>query len=292
MLRISFILIAVFLLNAANSLAQTKNTSDPAKKKNQTTGFYGKRFVLQLGAGFHHNSVLKLASSYERGFREKHPELNKSIGTDQFNYSFYANAGVVLKEHLILSVDVKYYSGNIVLDDYGYSEFYDNNTGNYTLTLGRTTRVKYNTIGIMPRIEFGSGGSNSPVGLHNVLGLGIELSKAKSGNYDAIVSNPYDNYPDYTIKNSKFDFTTESAISLTVLYGLEYRLPISKNIAWNFGGYVHLNLPVQIAIESEFNGYYGSSYYGTDWDAEMKLRLAKNRFQNIFSLRTGLVIML
>lgn len=287
-----FFSILLTLLISAGSFAQTTKTSPPATKKNLPTGFYGKRFVLQLGAGLHHNSVLKLASSYERNFRDQHPELNKSIGTDQFNYSFYANAGVVLKEHLILSVDVKYYSGNIVLDDYGYNEFYNENTGNYTITLGRTTRVKYNTIGIMPRIEFGSSGSNSPIGLHNILGLGIELSKAKSGNYDAIVHNPYDGSPDYIIKNSKFDFTTESAISLTVLYGLEYRLPISKNIAWNFGGYVHLNLPVQIAIESELNGYYGSSYYGTDWDAEMKLRLSKNRLQNLFSVRTGLVIML
>lgn len=285
------IIFLVSLFSVMQAHAQSES-GKPTQKKNKDIGFYGKRFVLQLGAGFHHNSILKLASSYERNFRDRYPELNKSGGTDQFNYSFYANAGVVLKKRLVLSVDVKYYSGNIVLDDYGYNEYYDEFSGTSNVVLGRTARVKYNTIGIMPRIEFGSKGSNSPIGLNNILGVGIELSKAKSGSYDAVINNPYDGYPDIIAKNSKFDFTTESAISLTLLYGMEYRLPISKNIAWNFGGYVHLNLPVQIAIESELNGYYGSSYYQTNWDAEMKLRLSKNRFQNIFSLRTGLVIML
>lgn len=285
------IIFLVSLFSVIHAHAQSES-GKPTQKKKEELGFYGKRFVLQLGAGFHHNSILKLASSYERNFRDQYPELNKSAGTDQFNYSFYANAGVVLKKRLVLSVDVKYYYGNIVLDDYGYNTFYDEFSGGSNIVLGRTARVNYNTIGIMPRIEFGSKGSNSPIGLNNILGIGIELSKAKSGSYDAIINNPYDGYPDIITNNSKFDFTTESAISLTLLYGLEYRLPISKNFAWNFGGYVHLNLPVQIAIESELNGYYGSSYYQTDWDAEMKLRLSKNRLQNIFSLRTGLVIML
>lgn len=290
MLRIVSLILTVSLISAA-SFAQTTK-SDAAKKKSQLTGFYGKRFVLQLGAGFHHNSVLKLASSYERNFKSDYPKLSQSAGSDQFNYSFYGNAGIVLKEHLTLSLDVKYYFGNIILNNYGYNTYYDQFTGYSNTVSGKTARVKYNTIGIMPRIEIGSRGSNSPVGLTHILGFGVELSKAKSGNYDAIINDNDYYYSDSLDKNSRFDFTTESAFNLTLLYGLEYRLPISKNIAWNFGGYVHLNLPVQIAIESELNGYYGFSYYETDWDAELKLRLSQNRFQNLFSLRTGVVIML
>lgn len=289
MLRIIILFLTVSCIGSAKLAAQT---NPETKKKNSGVGFYGNRFVLQLGAGLHHNSILKLASSYERNFKDRHPELHQSVGTDQFNYSFYGNAGIVLKEHLTLSLDVKYYFGNIVLDNYGYNTNYDQHTGNSNIVLGKTARVKYNTIGIMPRIEIGSKGSNSPIGLNHVLGFGVELSKAKSGNYDAIIDETYGTYSDSIIKNSRIDFTTESAISLTVLYGVEYRLPISKNIAWNFGGYAHLNLPFQIVIESEFNGYYGPSYYETNWDAELKLRLSKNRLQNLFSVRTGLVIML
>lgn len=289
MLRIIILFLTVNCISSAKLAAQT---NPETKKKNSGVGFYGNRFVLQLGVGLHHNSILKLASSYERNFKDQYPGLHKSGGTDQFNYSFYGNAGIVLKEHLTLSLDVKYYFGNIVLDNYGYNSYYDPFSGNGNMVPGKTGRVKYNTIGIMPRIEIGSKGSNSPIGLNHVLGFGVELSKAKSGNYDAVINDPYNIYFDSIAKNSRFDFTTESAISLTVLYGLEYRLPISKNIAWNFGGYAHLNLPVQIVIESEFNGYYGTSYYQTNWDAELKLRLSKNRLQNLFSVRTGLVIML
>lgn len=288
MLRIIILFLTISCIGSVKLGAQTNSET---RKKSSSVGFYGNRFVLQLGAGLHHNTILKLASSYERNFKDQYPELYRSGGTDQFNYSFYGNAGIVLKEHLTLSLDVKYYFGNIVLNSYGYNTYYDQFTGYSNTIPGKTARVKYNTIGIMPRIEIGSKGSNSPIGLNHVLGIGIEMSKAKSGNYDAVINDGY-LYSDSIAKNSRFDFTTESAFNLTVLYGLEYRLPISKNIAWNFGGYVHLNLPVQIVIESEFNGYYGFSYYETNWDAELKLRLSTNRFQNMFSLRTGLVIML
>ena len=293
MLKALFILLAVTFIGSANSFGQTKENSG---KKNQAVGFYGKRFTLQLGAGVHHNTILKMASSKERSLRTEnyYRKYNDQIKSDQFNYSLYANMGVVLKERLALSVDFNYYYGNIFLLDIG-KKTYTDEFGNYFTTPGFDSRVKYNTMRIMPRIEIGSGGSNMPVGLVNVLGIGVEISKLKSGNYKSITSyNDYIYYPDsLQITDRTFTFKDESAFNLTLMYGLEYRLPISKNIAWNFGGYVHVNSPIQELISDNIFGVnYGGYNLYTDYEEEYKLQMSRYRLQNLFSLRTGIVIML
>lgn len=292
MLRIIFILIAVSI-GSANSFSQTKETADASKKKNQTTGFYGKRFTLQLGAGIHHNTILKVTSSQERELRNQayYNKYRDQISSDQFNYSFYGNLGIVLKERTALSVDFNYYMGNVFLQNVGKKQIYDEWGYTYYSTPGYDSRVKYTTLRIMPRIEIGSAGSNMPTGLVNVLGLGVELSKLKSGTYKSITGYDDFSYTNDTVmisdQNLKFD--DEFALNLTLLYGLEYRLPISKNIAWNFGGYVHLNIPVQeVLSEGILDIYTGQN----DYEEEHKLQVSRYRFQNFFSLRTGLVIML
>ena len=294
MLRILFILLAVSFIGTANSIAQT-GTSDPvSKKKNKTTGFYGKRFVMQLGASVHHNSILKLVSYPERTLRTTayYSNYRKQIKNDNFNYSFYGNLGIVLKERTALSLDFNYYSGNIFVQTVNQKTTYDGYY--YTSSGGYDARVKYTTLRIMPRIEIGSKGSNMPTGLVNVLGLGVELSKLKSGNYKAISSYEYYQYSDYesdsvSISNQNLKFNDEFAINLTLMYGLEYRLALSKNIALNFGGYVHINIPVQVALD-DFIGTIDLGY--GDYDEEYRIQLSKYRFQNLFSFRTGLVIML
>lgn len=146
---------------------------------------------------------------------------------------------------------------------------------------------------IMPRIEINANRSGSQIGLVNVLGVGVELSKAKSGIYDVMNHNEYD----YTtgminkqIMRENLTFSDDFAINITFMYGLEYRLPITKNIAWNFGGYAHINSPLT-GIFKDFSTY--SYLYGSNnWEEEIRYRLVKNRLQNLFSIRTGLVIML
>ena len=169
------------LFISVNSFSQVKKTELPAKKKNYGTGFYGKRFTLQLGAGIHHNTILKVISSQERELRNQayYNKYRDQISSDQFNYSFYGNLGIVLKERTALSIDFNYYMGNVFLQNVGKKQIYDEWGYTYYSTPGYDSRVKYTTLRIMPRIEIGSAGSNMPTGLVNVLGVGVELSKLK-----------------------------------------------------------------------------------------------------------------
>lgn len=291
---ISFLFI-LSLTGASVAFGQTSSTG--TKKKNPEVGFYGKRFFMQLGTGFHHNSLLKLASSKERDLRTDpyYSNYKSQIKSDQFNYGFYGSLGVVLKDRVSFALDFNYYFGNIFLKNIGSQNYYDQN-GNYYFAIGYDARVKYTTFRIMPRIEIAAHGSNAPVGLVHVLGIGLELSKLKSGDYNSITAYSDQSYVPGgpVIKERNLQLPEEKVFNLTFMYGMEYRLPISKNFAWNFGGYVHLNLPVQILIdESPLGGSsYNGSYYGNDYEREYKLQLSRYRLQNLFSVRTGLVIML
>lgn len=278
------IILLVSFFSIFHSSAQSESR-ELHKKKNASVGFYGHRFMIQFGAGIHHNSLLKLMQE-EKNYRNWYTELHKSGGSDQINYSFYGNLGIQLKEKLAFSVDFNYYFGNIVIEDYGYKPSYSGDP-----TQGKTARIDYTTIRIMPRLEFGSRGSNSPVGLSHIIGLGIELSKSKSRKYDAIVSDTTDDYIHYTygsfMENTDISFTNKPAYNLTLLYGMEYRFPLSKNLAINIGGYFHLNLPLSLLKELDFS----YSQYNSK-DQVFKNNLSINRTWNLFSIRTGLVIML
>lgn len=291
MFKAFLFLLAVAFLSSASVFGQTRSSA--VKKKNEAVGFYGKRFFLQLGGGGHHNTLLKIASNQEKKLRDQSYYISYRNNTtkDQFNYSLYGNMGVVLKERFALGIDVNYYFGDIFLQNIGRKDYYDQ-MGYYVYVPGFDSRVKYNTLRIMPRIEIGSANSNMPVGLVNVLGLGIELSKLKSGTYKSI--NAIDNsYQGDTIlvTDRAFKFKDDAAFNLTLMYGLEYRMAISKNIAWNFGGYVHLNIPIQEVISENLIGISSGYNYG-DYHSEYKLQMSRYRVQNLFSLRTGLVIML
>lgn len=254
-------------------------------------GFYGKRFTFQLGAGAHHNTLLKLASRSERSFlkNDYYRNYRKQTGTNSFNYSFYTNMGVVLKEGLTFSLDFQYYCGKIFFRDLG-SEYHDSPYpgGGYYYTSKYDCLVNYNTIRFMPRIEISSKNSNAPAGLTHILGIGVEVSQLRSGNYTCIDAN-YNGTPfspdSILITTDYIRLGTENAFNVTLMYGMEYRIPLSRSFAWNFGGYLHANLPAL------FPSYMDDSPYFTS-ERDQHRKLALHRFQNLFSLRTGLVIML
>lgn len=279
------IIFFVLLLSAFHLRAQSES-GNTDKKKNALVGFYGNRFMFQFGAGIHHNSLLKLLIQEEKNYRDWYTELHNSGGSDQVNYSFYGSLGIQLEERVAFSFDFNYYYGNMVIEDYGYSPSYSGNPAQ-----GKTARIDYKTIRFMPRLEFGSRGSNSPAGLSHIVGIGIELSKGQSKKYDAIISDTTDDYIHYTYgsfqESTAISFTNKPAYNLTLLYGMEYRFPLSRNFALNLGGYFNLNIPLSMLEQLDFSY---SSYDSKD--LEFKRDLSINRMWNLFSVRTGLIVML
>ncbi|AEA44867.1 hypothetical protein [Fluviicola taffensis] len=294
MYKLTIHLLWIILVSSSYSFSQTNNEVGRPKKNKQAIGFYGNRFFIQLGGGIHHNSILKIISRNERHYRQYYYQyLGGSKNADQFNYSVYGNLGVQLNPNIALTVDFNYYFGNMFIDNYGYREVYNENTSSMEITLGRTARINYRTIRIMPKIELGLHGSNSPIGLVNVIGLGVELSTGVSKNYDAFINDEY-NYLEQTTTgtyapNTPFSFSRKPGINITALYGLEYRYPLTKSIALNFGGYLTLNIPVQAWLTDA--DIFGKIDMKTDsWKFSRQLSIY--RFQNLASFRVGVMFML
>lgn len=298
MFKIKYLLTVLVLSISAMTIGQTKSKTT-VKNTNASAGFYGKRFTLQFGGGMHHNSFLKLASKHEKNYRNYYyNRLKNSKSADQFNYSLYATAGFVLKDKIVLSADFNYYFGNMFIENYEQIEPYDDNSGTATSLYGKTARINYHTIRIMPRIEISSDGSNSPAGFTNIIGLGLEVSKGKSGKYDTFLNDEY--YPYYydngfgTITgsyapNTEIRLPKKAAFNIVLMYGLEYRWPLSKSIAINLGGYAHVNLPVEAwANDADIFGLINVNT--EDW--EFRRQLSLYRAQNLFSIRTGIMFML
>ena len=255
-------------------------SSQITPEKDELTGFYGKRFQFSLGTGGNVNLFSYLVNKSERSFRktDNYTELYKKSSKGLFNYSFHATLGYQITERLGLSVDFNYLHGNAL-------SFRNSNAKSPSTY---DVRFEYESFRFMPRLEISSRNSNSPSGLTYILGLGIEFNRGISKTYAMNKYKPtFTNYGYYTYTKSfeyaHLYFNKKPQIGIGGLFGVEYRIPIAKWAAINLGAYTHLTLAPHLIFSSiEYEG-----------DDEKRTRLmAKSRFQNLFSLRTGLVILL
>lgn len=237
-------------------------------------GFYGKRFQITIGTGGNVNVFKRLVNKSERTFREseKYAPLREKSSGGIFNYSFHAAIGYAVGKRVTLSLDLNYMNSN-ALSLYSYSKY-----AYYAYAM----RFKFQSYRLMPRIEISSKNSNSPIGFTHILGLGFEINLATSGNYPAYYY-PINNNTSYIFTDKKIEFSNKPQSTVTMLYGIEYRIPIAKWVAINLGGYFHLNLDPNIFSR---NKEYENFYEKTD------RLMSKSRFQNLFSCRAGLMFMI
>ncbi|AEA44866.1 hypothetical protein [Fluviicola taffensis] len=240
----------------------------------QDLSFYNKRFQLTLGAGGNFNLVSYLSDGNERSFRSYHrgTEFYKKSSKGLFNYSFHATVGYSLTKKLGLSIDFNYLHGSALsLRAYNvkYTQSYD-------------VRFEYRSYRIMPRVEFSAkNNSNAPVGLTYIVGLGIEFTVGISKNYP---SNYYTyNTYEKVFKYQKISFSRSPKLAMTSLLGAEYRIPITRWMAINLGGYFHLNLNPSLII---FNSEYSSP------DDRNERKILQSRLSNLFSCRAGVMFMI
>lgn len=258
---------AIFILALALSLATHSMAQKP--------GFYGNRLTFQLGFGGNHNSIRYLFDSDERTLRQANYSYDEKpyVRSNQFNYLFYGNIGYTIWNRAALSLDFQYYFGKIFIRnlDLGY-----NNSPYVNLV---DTQLSYRSFRVMPRLEIAAAGANAPIGLFHIFGLGIEVTQMADKDY--WVFNVNDN------GTAPFQATISKPtnnITLTLMYGLEYRYPLTKNIGLSVGSYVHTNNTFGILFE-DISGNYG--YYNSN-SGNIKDKLRNARMYNLFSARAGI----
>lgn len=244
----------------------------------QKPGFYGKRFILQVGLTGHHNTIRNLTFNAERNLREStQPYKTKEyLNQYQFSGGFYGNFGYQIKKRFALSLDFQYYKSNkyveyitIPIDDYNYNSY--------------EGQIKYSVLRIMPRIELASAGSIAPTGLVHLFGFGVEIINPNTKNQKLYNLATPDSMPE------KVDLPHMSkSYSLVLMYGLEYRHALSKNVSLNFGAFAHLNIPFIGVGETITNSYVNYNNY----NYQIGSKIQESRLANVFSVRTGIVFTL
>lgn len=240
----------------------------------QTEDVYGKRFQLTFGAGGNINAFSRLVNGHERRFRksDKYSELRQKTPNGLFNYSFHATVGYSMKERSVLSLDLNYLNSNALML-YSYSKYAN----------AYEFRFNFQSFRFMPRIEINTINSTSSSGFIHIIGVGVEFNLATSKNYHYHFYPIQNNSTVKVLKYEKVHFSMIPQITISLLYGTEYRIPLSAWAALNFGGYFNFNF----APDFMFN----SREY-EDFSMKTDRLMSKSRFQNLFNLRTGLIIML
>lgn len=244
----------------------------------QNTGFYGKRFILQVGLTGHHNTIRNLAFKEENDLKNSTDQYKTKEYTlpYQFSGGFYGSFGYQIKKRFALGLDFQYYLSNKYIS-YISVPIDDWNSYNYE------GQVKYSAIRIMPRIEVSSAGALAPIGLVHIFAIGAEITKANTRNLSLYEANTSNNPP---VRVELGDI--KSRVSLVLLYGLEYRHPFTKNISLNLGAYVHLNGALMGVGDVIGNNYYNYETY----QYRIGSRIQESRLANVFSMRAGVLFSL
>lgn len=235
----------------------------------QNTGFYGKRFFLQLGGTGHHNTIRNLAFYEERQLKDATYQYMSKENVKQYQVSggVYGLVGYQLKKRFAISLDFQYYFSNKLIRDIDTTQ--NSNYGNFE------GQFKYTALRIMPRIEIASSGALAPIGLVHVFGIGAEILNTNGKEVYLFNNNDYTKAPIKTNFNH-----IDKHISLVLLYGLEYRHPFTKNMGISLGGYAHLNASIS---------HVGEFFFGTSSSNDfISGRIQESRIANVFSMRIGM----
>jgi len=139
------------------------------------------------------------------------------------------------------------------------------------------------TMTFMPKIEFTTNSSIISVGLHSSFGIGYSLTSVKERPY---LSKPVDLFDDtYAVYDQNKVFNQKDNYhSLTIMYGLTARIPVTKNLLFQCGVRYSLNLNVNVIPDGMFNNTTGPTFGYYTSKQEIATHIAQHR---ALSLVTG-----
>jgi len=218
------------------SLIAFCSTTAIAQKDN---GFFGKKAFLEvqtLGNVPLFYNILNLGNGYQADGTITNPQLLAK--NDKFNYGFRVCAGYAVKRNLAISFEFGQDLASVYPDPYGNVNW--NNNSYYEVT---HEMVDIKTTVIMPKFEFSTSNALSPMGLSHQIGLGVSFSNAIEKDYVYGITDNYFNsttvYENYSDKNIYVDPINfqeiETVKKYVLMYALNMRTPITKNLMINYG---------------------------------------------------------
>lgn len=202
----------------------------------QTTGFFGKKNLLEIGGTIQNPMLYNFYASrnYPKPYIEKDGKLES--GTPKINYGFRLSYGKMIKRNLAVYLETGLNYFSVVPDpyfDYGTIQ----TESNFTLVQGEMLDVR--SFSIIPKIELSSADGLLPIGITNQFGLGVNFYKTLEREYigsadsiDQIVGFPI---PVDVTSSNYYDYSNQAIKGYTLLYKLTMRIPINDRFFYHLG---------------------------------------------------------
>ncbi|MFN5148472.1 MAG: hypothetical protein ACK457_13245 [Flavobacteriia bacterium] len=209
-------------------------------------GFYGKKFFIQPEFLFNNPLFYNLFSNdYDISTMVKSGNSLR-IGKDKVNVGYRISAGYALKRNMVLGIEV----------GQDFSSFYPYRYGTVTDVWGSSSfneidheMIDLTTFNIIPKIEFANSMALLPMGLSHTLGFGVALTKMVEKNYVYRYEDPFT----YTLTTSNYNSSAAGTDPIEIskypplrkfvlMYGINMRTPITKNILISYGLKYTLNV--------------------------------------------------
>jgi hypothetical protein len=203
-------------------------------------GYYNSKFLVSIESLTQTpltNNLVRKKEDYLKFDRD----LQKA--QDLFNYGFRIYAGVVAKKNLIFG-----FEGGMDFSDV----YMDHNLSipGYSSRITKIPRISVHTLSFMPKIEIASKRALLPMGFSNQFGIGISMARPVNKQYDAEarVFNGIDKSttvkvnPQYMNKHFYNFENADPVKTLTIMYALSMRTPLSRHLMLNYGVRYTLNL--------------------------------------------------
>jgi len=226
-MKSTIILFSLIAFCSATAIAQKDN------------GFFGKKGFLQvesLGNVPLFYNVISLGNGYAKDEASSSPLLVQK--NDKFNFGFRVSAGYAVKRNLAISFEFGQDLASVYPDPYSTVNWGGNSYFEITHEM-----VDIKTTVIMPKLEFSTSNALSPMGLSHQIGLGVSFSNAIEKDYvygftDNYfnLTTKYENYSDNDLYVDPINFKEiETVKKYVLMYALNMRTPITKNLMINYG---------------------------------------------------------
>lgn len=181
----------------------------------KSNGYYGARFYTSV------ESVMNMPLLYN--IINKRFEISKY---DPLNYGFRMSAGVILRRNLAFSVEAGIDYSNAEIGYYNY----------YYGTIKIIPKADVRTTVIVPKIEFTGKRGLLPIGVSHQIGFGRSISEIQPKIYSYNILE--DDWPYSEVEGGTIDLTNTVMTPVkcyVLMYGLNVRSSITKNILLNYG---------------------------------------------------------
>lgn len=248
----------------------------------QTTGFFGKKNLLELGGVIQNPMLYNFYANRNtpNPYLAKDGQLERR--TRKVNCGFRFSYGKMIKRNLAvyLETGLNYFS---VVPDPFFEIGNVQTQSNYSLIKGQMLDIR--SFSIIPKIEITSDDGLLPIGISNQFGFGVNFYKTREKDYTGTADYWDSNvgFPSVVAitKDNYYDFDVQGIKGYTLLYKLTMRIPINDQLLYHFGfRYTYTFVPLSTGYELSSDHVLTQANM---WDA-----IRHRETRNLINFETGI----